>query len=154
MPTAKLTRSIATKRRTATARALLAATWLSVALLPSAVQAAPSIPSQPVHFQQGSSSATLKGQLKGPNSDGRDYVLRAKTGQTMTVELQTKSTSTYFNILPPNSDEALYVGEVHGDQHWSGVLPADGDYRVRVYLNRAASRKGKASSYALKIAVH
>ena len=71
----------------------------------------------------------------------------------MTVEMQTKSTSTYFNVLAPGSEKALYRGEVVGEPRWSGALPASGDYRVRVFLNRAASRQGKSAAYAFDISV-
>ena len=71
----------------------------------------------------------------------------------MTVELQTQSTSAYFNVLAPGSEDALYRGEVASEPRWSGALPVAGDYRVRVFLNRAAARQGKSASYALKISV-
>lgn len=73
--------------------------------------------------------------------------------QKMTVELQTQSTSAYFNVLAPGSEDALYRGEVASEPRWSGALPVAGDYRVRVFLNRAAARQGKSASYALKISV-
>ena len=33
------------------------------------------------------------------------------------------------------------------------LLGASGDYRVRVFLNRAAARQGKSATYTLKISV-
>jgi hypothetical protein len=119
--------------------------------LAAAVQA--DVPSTTVQFPKGGSSATLKSQLKGPGNDARDFVVRAKGGQTMDVALDTASTSTYFNVLPPGSEEALFAGERMGGAKWSGKLPADGDYKVRVYLNRAAARQAQSASYTLKISV-
>lgn len=115
--------------------------------------AQPAIPSSKVQFPKGSKGASIKGQLNGPANDAHDHVLRAKAGQRMTVSLDTKSTSTYFNVLPPGSDEALFAGERMGGSQWSGRLPADGDYTVRVYLNRAAARQGQSATYALKLSV-
>lgn len=45
----------------------------------------------------------------------------------MTVEMQTKSTSAYFNVLAPGSEEALFRGEVAGEPRWSGALPSSGN---------------------------
>ena len=125
----------------------------ALALLPLATAAQPAVPSTTVTFKKGASSAVVQGKLQGPDPDARDYIVRAGAGQKMTVEMQTKSTSTYFNVLPPGSDEALYRGEVAGEPRWSGALPASGDYRVRVFLNRAAARQGRTAAYTLKISV-
>lgn len=111
------------------------------------------VPSTAVNFKKGTSSATVQGKLQGNKVEARDYVVRAGAGQTMTVQMDTKSTSTYFNVLPPGSDEALFRGEMADGSKWTGVLPASCDYRVRVFLNRAAARQGKSSAYTLKISV-
>lgn len=118
-----------------------------------AADAQDGIASTRVRFAKGTSAATLKGSLKGPGNDVRDHVVGAKTGQSMQVELQTPSADTYFNILAPGNPDPVFQGELAGDSRWSGRLPADGDYRIRVYLNRAAARQRKASSYALKVTV-
>ena len=51
----------------------------------------------------------------------------------MTRGSQDESTSAYFNVLPPGSEEAIFTGPTAG-AHFEGTLPQDGDYRVRVYL--------------------
>ncbi|MBS0451154.1 MAG: hypothetical protein JSS14_07560 [Proteobacteria bacterium] len=135
--------------RTLTLRAALRA----CCALPLLAAAQPSIPSTTVAFKKGSTSAAFNGKLQGSAAGTRDYVVRASAGQKMTVELQTTSTSTHFNVLPPGSEEALYRGEMEIEPQWSGVLPASGDYRIRVFLNRAAARQGKSATYGLKIAV-
>jgi hypothetical protein len=43
----------------------------------------------------------------------------------------------------------MFVGDTGGD--YSGVLPADGDYVVRVYLMRPAARRGESSNYTVTI---
>ncbi|MDM0072462.1 hypothetical protein [Variovorax sp. J31P207] len=126
---------------------------VSLVLLPLIAEAQPAVPSTTVTFKKGASSAAFQGKLQGPNADTRDYIVRAGSGQKMTVEMQTKSTSAYFNVLAPGSEEALYRGEVAGEPTWSGALPSSGDYRVRIFLNRAAARQGKSAAYALKISV-
>jgi hypothetical protein len=110
------------------------------------ILAADGIVTQRVQFARGASSATLKGDAI------HDYVLGANAGQTMHVALQTSSTSAYFNVLPPGSDAALFVGSTSGNQ-WTGTLPADGEYRVRVYLMRSAGRRNAAAAYTLSVGI-
>ena len=104
-------------------------------------RAADSIVTKRVQFARGSSSATLKGTLKGDAI--HDYVLGAKVGQTMHVTLKTSSTSAYFNVLPPGSEAALFIGSTSGNE-WTGTLPTDGEYRVRVYLMRSVRPKNNS----------
>jgi hypothetical protein len=117
--------------------------------IPAGAQPAP--PRQErVTFAKGVSSATVTGQLKG-DADV-DYLVRAAAGQTLSVELKVSNRSNYFNVLPPGSaDVAMYVGQT-GDPY-TGVLPADGDYKVRVYLMRSAARRDEVSNYTLAIRV-
>lgn len=131
---------------------IVSAAILGGAVLPQAM-AQPSIPSTTVAFAKGASSASFNGKLQGKSVDARDYVVRARAGQMMTVLMESKSTSAYFNVLPPNSDEALFRGEMAGDKRWLGALPETGEYRVRVFLNRAAARQGRVANYKLNISV-
>ena len=108
----------------------------------------PGIREETVHFPKGATSVVLKGQLKGDATV--DYLVRAAAGQTLTVKLTATNPQNYFNVLPPGSSgEAMFVGSLGGD--YSGMLPADGDYTVRVYLMRPAARRGESSDYALSI---
>jgi hypothetical protein len=108
------------------------------------------IRSEKVQFAKGASSAVIRGQLKGDAMV--DYAVRAAAGQTLAVKLQKTNAQNYFNVMPPGSTgSAMFVGDAGGD--YSGVLPADGDYVVRVYLMRPAARRGEASNYTLTIGV-
>ena len=132
-------------------RPLIAAA-AALALLQSVSAAAqPAPPRQErVAFANGASSATIKGQMKG-DADV-DYVVRAAAGQTLSVTLKGSNRSNYFNVLPPGSaDVAMYVGQDGGP--YTGMLPADGDYKVRVYLMRSAARRNEVSNYELTVAV-
>lgn len=101
-----------------------------------------------VQFAKGASSAVIKGQLRGDAMV--DYVVRAAAGQTLSVKLQKSNGQNYFNVLPPGSTgSAMFVGDTGDD--YSGVLPADGDYVVRVYLMRPAARRGESSNYTVTI---
>lgn len=103
-----------------------------------------------VTFAKGASSAKIKGQLKG--DDTVDYALRASAGQTLTVTLKKSHGANYFNVLPPNSsDVAMFIGQIGGD--FKSLLPADGDYTIRVYLMRSAARRNESSDYTLTVSV-
>ena len=103
-----------------------------------------------VLFAKGASSAVIKGQLKGDAIV--DYTVRAAAGQTLAVDLKKSNPQNYFNVMPPGSaGSAMFVGDT--GENYSGVLPADGEYTVRVYLMRAAARRGETSAYTITIRV-
>jgi len=103
-----------------------------------------------VQFAKGASSKTITGSLKGDASV--DYIVGARAGQTLNVTLKPGNPSNYFNVLPPGSETALFVGSSSGNTY-SGRLPTSGDYRVRVYLMRNAARRDEAANYSLTIGV-
>jgi hypothetical protein len=115
-----------------------------------AVAATP-IETRPISFAKGASSATVKGTIQGDQTV--DYKLRARAGQTMNVKLVTGNGANYFNVLPPGSnDVAIFVGST-GGYEWSGALPSDGEYTVRVYLMRSAARRSESAPYTLTVGV-
>lgn len=103
-----------------------------------------------IRFTKGATQATLKARIKG--DEDVDYTLRAKAGQTMTVTLKTSNPMNYFNVLPPDTDEALFVGQ-DGSGRFEGKLPKDGDYTIRVYLIRSAARRNESAQYTLTVKV-
>lgn len=109
------------------------------------------IESRPLQLAKGTSSAKVNGSLAGGQTI--DYKLRAKAGQTMRVTLKTSNAANYFNVLPPDSsDVAIFVGSTSGNQ-WTGSLPADGVYAIRVYLMRSAARRNEVANYTLTVAI-
>lgn len=107
--------------------------------------------SEPAHFTKGATSTVIKGQIKGDHYV--DYQVRAGAGQTFSVEMKSSNASGYFNILAPGSgDVAMFVGSTSGNR-FSGVLPADGDYAIRVYLMRNAARRNESAGYTLTVGV-
>jgi len=137
-------------------RTRLAAAAAALLFVPPALGGAPAAaqPQPPrqerVTFAKGASSATIKGQVKGDETI--DYLVRAGAGQTLSVALKPSNRSNYFNVLPPDSaDVAMYAAQT--GEAYSGMLPADGDYKVRVYLVRAAARRNESSAYTLTIGV-
>jgi hypothetical protein len=109
-----------------------------------------SIQQKTVQFAKGKDSVTLKGHIKGDQTI--DYKLVAREGQTMTVTLKSSNRMNYFNILPPGTDSALFVS-ADSSNHFSGALPKNGAYTLRVYLMRAAARRNEAADYSLDIRI-
>jgi hypothetical protein len=103
-----------------------------------------------VQFKKGTNKAVIKGRVKG--YEIVDYRLGAKAGQTMSVTLQTKNGANYFNVLPPGSDAAIAIGSNVGNQ-WTGPLPIDGDYTIRVYLMCSAARRNEPAHYTLSVGI-
>jgi hypothetical protein len=124
---------------------------LSAALFSAGPALADDIRTERVHFKKGATSTTVEGQIKG--YEGVDYVLGARAGQAMNVSMATDNTANYFNIIAPGkTDEAMFIGSTSGNQ-FEGTLPADGDYKVRVYLMRSAARRGEVANYRLEMII-
>ncbi|WP_127595401.1 SH3 domain-containing protein [Nitratireductor alexandrii] len=103
-----------------------------------------------VRFEAGSSGTMLGGTIRG--YEIVDYLLGARAGQDMAIEFETTNPSAYFNLLPAGSETAIHVGSSSGDS-FAGMLPQDGDYRIRVYLMRNAARRDEEADYALSIGI-
>lgn len=102
-------------------------------------------PVQRISFAPGATSATVNGSVRGYET--RDYLLNAQRNQRMTVNLRSNSTFMQFAVLNPQG-ETLYVGT-----NWTGTLPSNGDYRVRVGLVRAEARRNGAGGFNLTVGI-
>jgi len=103
-----------------------------------------------VQFKRGTSSTTIKGDIKGYGTI--DYLLNARVGQTMTVTMTTDNGANYFNILPPDTQfEAIYVGSTGGNEY-EGRPDLDGDWKIRVYMMRSAARRKEVANYTRRSA--
>lgn len=137
-----------TRKALLAAVALTATTWGGLAL----AAGDPPPRKEQVTFAKGASSATIKGTIKGHTDI--DYHLRAAAGQTLEVKLQGSNSQNEFNVLVPGSaNVAMYSSMMTGERSFKAVLPTDGDYVIRVYLNRAAARRTESSQYTLTVGV-
>ena len=131
-------------------RSLLSCLFAALALAAAPTFAQPDIVKRPVQFAKGKSGATIKGSITGDQT--LDYTLRAAAGQTMTVKLSGGS-SVNFNVMPPGSTgEALFVGSRDGNRSTT-MLPASGEYTVRIYQMGNAASSGKHSNFTLAVAI-
>jgi len=103
-----------------------------------------------VRFPAGKSSVTIKSSLKGDQYV--DYTFSAGAGQIVAVQLSATNSSTYFNVMSPKNKEALYNASM-GDLKVSRKVPIEGTYVVRVYMMRAAGRRGEQTSYTVNLGV-
>jgi hypothetical protein len=130
--------------------AFLAAGLLAISFPSGGALAQVVIEKRRVTFPAGADSSLRKGQLKGDQTV--DYILRAGAGQTLKVALKAANPQTYFNVMAAGTDTALFIGSSSGNS-FTGLLPSDGDVRVRVYLMRPAARRNETSSYSLRVGV-
>jgi len=113
--------------------------------------AATDLRSERVQFERGSSGTTINATIEGRETV--DYLVNARAGQTLAVKLDSKSSAIYFNVIPPDAeDEAVFAGSTSGNSY-EGGLDLDGDWKIRVYLVRAAARRNESALYSLKIGV-
>ena len=103
-----------------------------------------------VKFKAGKTSSIVKSHIKGRQTI--DYHLKAKAGQSMTVTLKSKNRFTYFNVMAPETDNAMFIGSTAGD-HFVGSLPREGEYTIRVYLMPNAARRSQRAKYTLNVSL-
>ena len=127
---------------------VIAAVCLGLASAPA--WAADGVRETAVQYAKGKSAATLKGEVKG--DERVDYRLGAAAGQTMTVTLKPSNRSTYFNVMAPGEDSAIFIGSSEGNK-FSGKLAKSGDYVVRVHLMRNAARRNETSRYSIEFKI-
>ncbi|MDQ2092444.1 SH3 domain-containing protein [Marimonas arenosa] len=107
-----------------------------------------------VQFPAGQSGTTVSASLKGYESI--EYLLGARAGQRMVVELFPSNPSTYFNIFAPGDrpgeGAAMYIAATNG-LRFDGALPSNGDYRIQVFINRNAARRNESTNYTLNLSI-
>jgi hypothetical protein len=101
-----------------------------------------------VQFKERQTATTIRGKIKGRQIV--DYRVEARAGQTLTVAFEPTNLAAYFNVLPPDSETALFIGSTTGNR-FESVLPADGLYTIRVYLMRSAARRKETARYTLAV---
>ncbi len=83
-----------------------------------------------VRFPRGRTSVVLKGSVKGT----KQYVLRAKEGQTMSVRLTSPGHKPLLDVHVRGDKGAIIAERESGDEfaNWVAALPKSGDYVISV----------------------
>lgn len=79
-----------------------------------------------VQFSRGSSSATVKGKVSIALPD--QYLIGARAGQTMSVQLTSPQKSVRFMVMTSKTTNLL----ADNVRTWTGTLPETGDYHIIV----------------------
>jgi hypothetical protein len=96
-----------------------------------------------IKFAKGRTTSVQKSSVNRGVS--HDYLLRASSGQSMTVHLAA-SGGVCFDLFTPGRSEIL----AECSKDWSGELPQSGDYRINVLPDTTTERK---ISYTLEVTV-
>jgi len=104
-----------------------------------------------IRFLPGAHATVVEGRIRGDQVI--DYLLRAGAGQHANISMATRHGALYFNILAPGETEVAMFNGSTGNNQFEGVLPANGEYRVRVYLMRSAARRNEAANFRLELII-
>jgi len=99
-----------------------------------------------IRFPRGANSTTISGSVVRGTQDR--YILGAREGQTMTVQIRSLEDNAVFQIYLPGEQESLEgAGESDDAKSWSGKIPVTIDYIIVVGASR-----GNAS-YKLEVKI-
>jgi hypothetical protein len=98
-----------------------------------------------------SGTKTVSGRIEGYKTTA--FALPVSKGQRLEVEMDTPSSSAYFNVYDAqdHSGAALFAGEREGTSTALIRVAEDATYVIRPYLVRAVARRGSSAKYTFKI---
>ena len=94
-----------------------------------------------VQFKRGASSTTVQGKVSISMPD--TYLIGARAGQVMTVQLTGARSSVRFMVMSSKTTNLL----ADNTRSWTGTLPETGDYTILV------DSDDKASTYSMTITI-
>jgi hypothetical protein len=104
-----------------------------------------------VQFPRGATHVTKSGRIRGDESV--QYVVNVRAGQRLAVSMSSDNGMAYFNVLPPGSREAIFIGPGEADPSFDRIVERSGNHVIDVYLIRAAARRGETAKYDVNIEV-
>ena len=127
---------------------VLAPVLLVITHVVSAQISAGTKPIYPIEFKRGASTTKVEGTVSLPRTVGPDmtnegserYLLSARAGQYLTMEVSSKNHQVLFTLVKPSPSEAKieFVEKAGGVRRWSGRLKMSGDYLVIVFTRQQA----------------
>ena len=97
-----------------------------------------------VKFAKGATSANLKGTITGYKYI--DYIVAAKSGQTMSVNLKTSNPASGFYMYYSDMKE---VDGISGGKEITRNVDVDDSYIIRVIMPRSAARRKESANFTL-----
>ena len=98
-----------------------------------------------IKFARGRTSTVINNAVLRDEID--EYILNARAGQKMTVDISSIEDNASFEIVGPDKTKLPGAGFDDDAKHWTGELPASGDYTIEV-----APTRGNAT-YRLKVEI-
>jgi len=98
----------------------------------------------------GSNSIAVSGVIMGRRII--DYTVRVRAGEVLSATLVSGNPGLAFNVLPPGSNDFAIDGAI-GLKTWRGALLTDGEYAIRIYLDRAGARRGESADFRLTVTI-
>lgn len=95
---------------------------------------------QRIQFKKGTHSAEIKGGVA--RGTVNTYLIKARQGQRMKIEIQSLEKNAVFNIIDPKTKTI-----VKGSKSWSGKLSETGDYVIAVGTERGGA------SYSMSVSI-
>ncbi|AWC23224.1 SH3 domain-containing protein [Aminobacter sp. P9b] len=99
-----------------------------------------------LRMRPGATQTTVRGIVIGRIS--ASYRLEARAGQRMSLDLNSRNTFLYFNVLDPRGRTIA-----REQTQWDGRLPASGVYTIQIYLVRAEARRNRPAPFSLDVRV-
>ena len=102
-----------------------------------------------VKFAKGATSANLKGTITGYKYI--DYIVAAKSGQTMSVNLKTSNPASGFYMYYSDMKE---VDETSGVTEITRKTDVDDNYIIRVIMPRSSARRKETANFTLNVSIN
>ncbi len=118
--------------------ALAAAFALPLALTPAVapVFAADSGPSR-ISFARGATNGVVTGSLAA--NETKQYVVRALKGQTLFINVSSSTNGVGVQVVGSGKGEPTVLSRSSDGANWTGTLPANQDYVIKVSANNNAA---------------
>jgi hypothetical protein len=99
-----------------------------------------------LRMRPGATQTTVRGIVFGRIS--ASYRLEARSGQRMSLDLNSRNTFLYFNLLDPRGRTIA-----REQTQWDGRLPVSGVYTIQIYLVRAEARRNRPAPFSLDVRI-
>lgn len=100
------------------------------------------VPTEPISFPAGANTATFQHKIVGKDVYG--FTFEGQAGQSVTISLEAVTPSANFVLARSGEEAGLFSSMTTGDTTHTEVLPADGEYVIRLFLVGQAAETGSS----------